>query len=452
MDIDRHIAKAEEALQRKNPDYAIGLCRQILGIDLSNAKARACLRKASLIKKKSKGPAFVRNTLNLPSLVQLQMMRKLKKYEAVLKACDRVLVQDPYNAKVGILAGESALALGFDDAAIEIFEGLGSEAGGDPQALKALGSLYRQKGEIAKALDCYEAVLKLDPKDNEAQRARKNLAAEEALKTKGFETATSSRQLLKNKEETQALERQARIARTPAEIQTAIDELEEDGAGSGDPGRREQLAELYTKKEDYGKALELLEPIQESRPDDQELKTRIGDLTILEMNQEIGNLRGSADNSANDRLKRLVGQRDRFMVDEYGRRVALYPTDLGLRHRYGTALMKCGQIDEAIAELQKAVNDPKNRLKTLAALGNCFALKKMHDLAAKQFLLALESSSGSDRTTLDLRYRLGQIFEEQGELQKARDEYSKILEKDINFRDVSAKVDSLRKRVESSSE
>ncbi len=447
MDIDRHISKAEEAIQRKNPDYAIGICRQILGIDLGNANARRCLRSASLLKNKNSGGLATQVKI-LPALLQLGILTKLKKREAILKTCDKILTAAPNHTKTNILAGQTALSLGLDDAAIQIYEGLGKDGGGDASALKALGHLYRQKGDIQKALESYEGALKLDPRDHEAQRARKNLAAEEALTHKGYESAKSSRDLMKDKEGARALEQKARIARTPEEIAASIEQLESKaGDGSSSPRSVLELADLHVKRDDYAKAVEIVEEGAKKHPNDPELLNRLGDLTVLEMDHEIGKIKGEADGDPGkkEKLLRLQSRKASYEVSEYGRRVKLYPTDLGLRHRHARALQTTGQVDEAIAEYQKAINDPKSRIEALTGLGTCFARKKMFDLAAKQFGLAIEGSSETDRRTLGLRYRLGLVFEEQEDYKSALSEYGKIFERDINFRDVAGKVEAMKK-------
>ena len=45
----------------------------------------------------------------------------------------------------------------------------------------------------------YELALKVDPRDQESLKARKNLAAEGALRSTGIEEAESSRDLIKDK-------------------------------------------------------------------------------------------------------------------------------------------------------------------------------------------------------------------------------------------------------------
>jgi tetratricopeptide (TPR) repeat protein len=167
---------------------------------------------------------------------------------------------------------------------------------------------------------------------------------------------------------------------------------------------------------------------------------------LLELDHEIKRLRKeSEDEGAREKLARLEEKRGELRLSEYGRRVRQHPTDLSLRSRYGKALYDAGRLDEAIAEFQKAVNDPKGRVQALAHLGGCFRKKGLHDLAVKQYGQALEGASDADKSTLELRYRLGEVLEEKGAAAEALAEYSRIYERDINFRDVAQKIGSLQK-------
>src|SRR5262249_21053914 len=140
-----------------------------------------------------------------------------------------VLAVNPFDQKVSQTLGNAALQLGHEELAILAYEGVGLEGVEKPDlsALRSLGVLYQRKGEFEKSLSCFEKVLKIDPNDAEAARARKNLAAEMAIKTSRLDSATSSRDLIKDKKKAQELEDAQRLTLTDEERDRAVAEAEE---------------------------------------------------------------------------------------------------------------------------------------------------------------------------------------------------------------------------------
>lgn len=114
-----------------------------------------------------------------------------------------------------------------------------------------------------------------------------------------------------------------------------------------------------------------------------------------------------------------------------------------VRLRYGRLLLDEQKYDEAIAELQRAVNDPRCRVDALVALGQCFFKKGVLDLAAKQLEKALESLPGMNARSKEILYNLGTIAEKRGENAEARAHYARIYEADIAYRDVASKMEQL---------
>jgi tetratricopeptide (TPR) repeat protein len=100
-------------------------------------------------------------------------------------------------------------------------------------------------------------------------------------------------------------------------------------------------------------------------------------------------------------------------------------------------------VDEAISELQRAVNDPRCRVDALVALGQCFFKKGLLDLSRKQLEKALEILPGMGARTKEILYNLGVIAEKMDAVEDARSFYARIYEADIGFRDVATKMEKL---------
>jgi len=115
---------------------------------------------------------------------------------------------------------------------------------------------------------------------------------------------------------------------------------------------------------------------------------------------------------------------------------------LGIRFELGQLLFEAGRIGEAIAEFQKAQNNPHKRLPAMSYLAQCFARRKMYDLAAKTLQNALKEKTVFDEEKKELLYQLGLVLESMGRKGDAIEQLKLIYEVDIGYKDVAARVDA----------
>jgi len=126
------------------------------------------------------------------------------------------------------------------------------------------------------------------------------------------------------------------------------------------------------------------------------------------------------------------------------KRVALRPSDLSLRLQLGRRLMRTGELDLAMSELQKALGDSRAKREAGFMLAQCFQQKGYHDLARKEYQRALEGSANVDERAKEILYNLGAIAEAENNAAEARAAYARIFEVDIGYRDVAAKMEKFR--------
>ena len=143
-----------------------------------------------------------------------------------------------------------------------------------------------------------------------------------------------------------------------------------------------------------------------------------------------------------DRLAELRSQRAAWQLDDARRRADQNPTDLHLRFELGDLYLKAGKVGEAIAELQKAQNNPNKRIPAMNLLAQAFAKRGMNDLAARKFQEALKEKLVFDDEAKELRYQLGVVLDKIGKSAEAIDQFKLIYEQDVGYRDVMAKVDA----------
>src|SRR5438876_10447737 len=119
--------------------------------------------------------------------------------------------------------------------------------------------------------------------------------------------------------------------------------------------------------------------------------------------------------------------------------------DFQSHYDLGVAFKEMGLLDEAIAELQKALRAPEGKLRSSEALGVCFVEKGAYVVAESILRRALELPASGDQERLGILYWLARALEEQGKRVEARDLYGRVFAVDIRFKDVGARQKALAK-------
>ena len=143
-----------------------------------------------------------------------------------------------------------------------------------------------------------------------------------------------------------------------------------------------------------------------------------------------------------ERKSELEAQRDAQALAECKGRAERFPSDLQIRFELGSLHFKAGRFSDAIQELQRAQNSPQRRTAAINMLGQCFASRKMWDLAARTFYNALKEKPTWDEEKKELLYHLGSALEKLNKPDEAIEHFKNIYEQDIGYRDVAAKVDA----------
>jgi tetratricopeptide (TPR) repeat protein len=201
------------------------------------------------------------------------------------------------------------------------------------------------------------------------------------------------------------------------------------------------MADLASMEGDLPGALAYLEQALRNEPQNSDLANRTGRARLRVQEGRVDSALASGDEATAIHARRAL---EAARVVEFRRQVAQNPTDLRLRFALGQALVAVGDFDDAIAELQQGVRDPKVKGEALQLLGEAFAAKGMGDLALGQFAKALEVVSDTGQKGKEILYAMGCVAQNTGQLDQALAHFSRIMEQDIGFKDVRAKVDALR--------
>jgi tetratricopeptide (TPR) repeat protein len=123
---------------------------------------------------------------------------------------------------------------------------------------------------------------------------------------------------------------------------------------------------------------------------------------------------------------------------------------------HAVAYKEMGLTEEAIREFQSSVNSVKPNdgthrfLNCCTLLADCFMEKGMPNLAVMWFKRAFEVKGLSAEEESGLHYELGNALEIGGEIEEAVGEFEKIYATDVDYRDVSERVEKLRQKLPAS--
>lgn len=443
MDFSKQLLKAEEAMKRRNWDFAVDLYRQLLEIEPDLGEARSGLRQA--LKKRAEagaGSKLLRALGGALPLSKARALEKLGKWNACAKALEDYLLTNPMDADANLLLGRALEEQEHFQSARAVYEFAAELSPRDPQALKRAGGMMRRTGELAKALEYYERALQADPRDQDAHKARKDLAAESAISRTGIDSAAHSRDLIKDKSRAADLERGRRLHLSDDELASEVAKLE--ARFAEDPTNVElmlELAGLFEKRRDPAAALELAERALSYRRESYELVAKVGDLRVRTLKRRLAKAGEAGDEELAARLETEVAAAE---LEDARARLALRPGEAGLRLLVGRRLLQSGAVDEALGELQHAAADARQSGEALQLLGSAFAKKGLVDLARDHWRRALEAVAPGSEIAKEILYNLGALAEAENDSSAARSHYLRIYACDIGYRDVAEKITRLK--------
>ncbi len=434
--------KARDSFKRKNYDHAVEIYLEAFQYALDDLDLIEGFHQAAAKAREGKGKGMFGG-------LGRAALGATRDPEKRLVACLRHLAKHPEDKGAWMEFGSSGEDAKQLNAAMYGFKVAAKLDPEDNQAWKRLGSALYRQGKIREASEAYGEAVRIDPKDQEAIKMRKNLAAEGALKMSGYETAKSSRDLIKNKDVAGQLERDTRLQLTDQDATDEVARLRADIVKNPATAGRTliRLSDVLLQKGDLPGAMVELELAVKADPSNYDLATKLGDLKLSVIQETFEKAKAAFKASGETDDTSLRASRTKLLearLAEYGRRVREHPTDLAERYKLGATLLMAGKTNEAVGEFQKTVQDPRRKVDSLLRLGECFEKMNMLDLAAKKVQEAAEAfpNMATDRAK-EITYRLGELHERRGAKDEAKREYMKIYEVDIGYRDVADRLQKL---------
>jgi len=443
--------KAMSAMELRNFGYASQLYQSIIKTHPEFLMARQLARKASIARNAGKKGMLAGLSNASFSTMKVQSLVK-KDPAAAMEAIEKMLESDPYNAQVNLLLREAALAAKLPEVAEFALETIVEGNPKDVKVLHELAKLYMNHSKPEKAVDTYNRILQVAPNDLAAIKGGKDASAAASMQRGGWERQdTSYRDLIKDKDEAIALEQRNRVVRSDEMIDNLLAELHSKiEAEPQDVDASRRVAELYEQKSDFENAIAWYTYAASlGNNADASLVRKAADLrlkqydaSITEFEAYIAANEGTPEAEAcRSQLEDIIRQRAELLFDEAKKRADRNPTDLLVRYELGEILVGLGRHKEAIAELQKARQNPSVRLRAMNLLGRCYTERGMFDLAADTLTTAASELFQMDEVKKAIVYDLGLVYEKMGDMAKSVDAMKQIYAVDYGYRDVAERVE-----------
>ena len=313
---------------------------------------------------------------------------------------------------------------------------------------------YAALGEFDKAIAACQRAARLRPADGALADEFKNLSAELTMARGKYDAEGDFRESIKDRESQEKLHAQAGVVKSDDYRVRAVEEARRRIAQNPNlPANIFDLAEALSDMENdqaENDAIGLLENTYEAKSDFS-FKQRAGLLRIKQLRRKIREAKAAMETDPDDAqakaaLEQLSAQLNSTELEHYRLCTKNYPTDLGAKFEYAARLVRAEQYNEAIPLFQEAQKDPRRRIAAMNQTGYCFFVKGWLADAIDVFTAAIDSYKlKDDATGKELRYNLARAYEQQGDAEKALELYRKIAQLDFAYKDVSQRVDKLRK-------
>ena len=374
MDISKQYEKACEAIERGNEDYAIRLLQEILTVRPDNLDSRKKLRDAVKQKYRKQGVKSAGASAYIKGLVpfiKMHLLTLAKKHDQAMLESEKFLEFDPNNVMALRNLGKAAAGIPqCVPTAIWAYESVLEQNPTDTKVMAMLGRLYEGIDDVEKASECYERLVKVKPEAREIESKLRDLAARKTIK-KGWESVGQKGDFKKV---------------------VKVSEQMDDRSGE---------EEVIRSKDDLQRNIERVKGDIESDPTNKKVVIQLGDLYR--------------------RGKRFDEARA-----EYGKAKVIDVNDAAIDERLGDLRIEeyAEQIGDIKEAQRKGTADPSaaERIKQLTAERN--------DFARVEYKARVKVRP----TDLPLRYKLGVLYYNAGEIDDALGEFQQAVKSPLHKR------------------
>jgi len=432
--------RAQEALRKENGAYAVELLISILAMEPELDELRKELRDIQIDALKSRKANPLSSMKGLGKTMAVKGSIKKNPAKALMEAEELIKI-DPLNSAFLDLYYDAAKAAENLNAAAITFEAALKVNTKDANLLEKLGQLYLEMNQPHEAKNVFERLGELKPNDQKVIKWIKDTSAMDSMVKGGWEKEGDFRGKLKDEEGTNALEQEGRSQQNLNDLERLI--LKQKANLDAEPENMNlyrPLADSMVKAGQFAEALDVLEQADlRANHADPMIQRAITDTTLKIYEYNINVLTEEGDLEAAEAQSK---EKQEYQLEDTAAKVKRYPNDLGFKFDYGELLYARGELDQAISQFQQAQRNPQRRIDALHLMGSCFKAKGQFDIAATQLQKAAEELPTMDATKMAILYELGEVLEEQGELEQALTYFKSIYAVDIGYKQVAEKIEA----------
>ncbi|MBN1808243.1 MAG: tetratricopeptide repeat protein [Planctomycetes bacterium] len=468
IDTSKLKEKADQAVSHHNFPYAMEIYQQILSLVPNDVDSRKALRAVALRHQQETGAGAVGVLLkNLVPYIS-KIVFSSKDHDKTIQECEKYLTQDPGNYKVIMKLGNAALAAGYNETAAWVFEDALRVKPNDLPALRKLQEAARLKEDVQRALEINRKILQLAPNDREASQAIRDLSAVsmstkiESAGVTGAERGKAARKIAKDDVEHSLKSRRVSELRSIEEVRQVIEyTLEDVEKRPEDVQLKIRLGDLYLRAQDWANAKNAYGQASALAPAQYSIKIHVQDVDLKELQAnlkkaQVAYQKNPQDKQAAASYSKLYDTLLNKRLDYFTDREKNLPTDLKTAFELGNIHYEMAErkkqlsgtfpedhLDHAIARYQRTVRDPGVRQQSQLKLGVCFLRKGQHDLSIRQFTEAIDGMEFMNDTKKELLYNRAKAYQSKGDKESAKKDYLTIYEVDIDYRDVADAMKNL---------
>lgn len=453
--------RANQVIATGNFDYGIQLLLNCCKIDPASLIYRQTLRKTEKTKYNDnlRGSSLAFLTTFFARM-GLAKARQADNHLRVLELGERILLRNPWDIGAQLAMAQAFRGLGLLDLAVWTLDQARQSNTENVRVNRALALLYEERGNFTQAIALWDMVRRANPRDPEAQDRMRNLAASATIAKGKYQEniekniSPISAALEETKQEhdpvetTKAHPAQERANREVAALEARIE------ADPKDAHAYLQLATYYRRRDQFDKARAILQRGVEPTGNQFDLAIELADVEVepFRKNLEIAEakLKEKPDSEKLQAIRaKLLREINARELDIVRRKADRFPTDMNHRFDMGVRLMRVGQVDEAIRELQQARSDPRLHGAALTYLGYCFKERKNWRLAQRNFEEALQHvPPGDEQLRKDIMFELAKGYADAGDLARAVEQGYELANLDFSYRNIGQLIDEWQARLQ----
>lgn len=452
--------RAQQVTATGDFDYGVQLLLTCCKLDPANLTYRKYLRQVEKNKYKNNMHGSRMALLTTSTVkAKIKAAKHNRDFVRILELGEEVMTKNPWDTGAQLDMAEAADQLGLLDVAVWFAEQARQKDPKDVTVNRALARLYEKRGNFKQAIVLWEMVREAAPTDLEAQHKSKDLAACDTIARGGYEGAVDSNKAKSNSDQTSTKEY---LAKTPPPATRGADRLARDTEPirarlKADPTNvtaHIHLATVYRKADQFDQARTALTEALAATGNHFDIAIELADLETESYRRNLAITEEKLKKQPNDAEMRqlrhdLIKEINSRELEVYRKKAERYPTEKALRFELGLRLLRAGQLDEAIRELQPLRSENRFQWKVLMYLGYAFKNRNNWRLAQRNFEDALKAMPETEtETRKEVLLQLATGIAGAGDLAAAVDVGHELANLDFGYGDIGRLLDEWQTKLQ----